>query len=93
MMIVNAMPMMNPLSTGSEMKLARNPRRSTPAARAYAPVINATTPVNASTSSGPPVVKSATAAADNAAVADIGPTIRYRELPNAAYRTSAAGAA
>ena len=31
MMIVRARPMMKPLSTGSEMKLARNPRRSSPA--------------------------------------------------------------
>ena len=33
---------------------------------------------------GSPVVRSATAAADSAAVADIGPTTRWRELPNAA---------
>ncbi len=75
---------MNPLSTGSEMKLARNPRRSSPAPSASTPVIRASTPVNASTSSGPPVVRSATAAADSAAVADIGPTMRWRELPKAA---------
>ena len=31
MMIVRARPMMKPLSTGSEMKLARNPSRSNPA--------------------------------------------------------------
>ena len=30
---------------------------------------------------------------ESAAVADIGPTTRWRELPNAAYSTSAAGAA
>ena len=35
-MIVSASPMMKPLSTGSEMKLARKPRRSSPA-RARAP--------------------------------------------------------
>ena len=75
---------MNPLSTGSEMKLARNPSRTSPAASASNPVIRASTPVNASTSSGPPVVRSATAAADSAAVADIGPTMRWRELPKAA---------
>ena len=51
----------------------------------------ASTPVNARTSSGPPVVRSATAAADSAAVADIGPTTRWRELPKAAYSTSAGG--
>ena len=84
MMMVRARPMMKPLSTGSEMKLARNPRRSSPAPSASTPVIRASTPVNASTSSGPPVVRSATAAADSAAVADIGPTMRWRELPNAA---------
>ena len=34
---------------------------------------------------------SPTVAAERAAVADIGPTTRCRELPNAAYRSSAAG--
>ena len=67
---------MKPLSTGSEMKLARKPSFSSPAARANRPVMRARTPVKARTSSGPPVVRSATAAADNAAVADIGPTTR-----------------
>ncbi len=84
---------MKPLSTGSEMKLARKPSRSNPAAKAMMPVTMASTPVNARTSSGPPVVRSATAAAERAAVADIGPTTRWRELPKAAYSTSAGGAA
>ena len=39
-MIVSARPMMNPLSTGSEMKLARNPSRSRPASRARTPVVD-----------------------------------------------------
>ena len=43
--------------------------------------------------SGPPVARSATAAADSAAVAAIGPMTRCRELPNAAYSSSAGGAA
>jgi len=85
---VRARPMMNPLSTGSEMKLARKPSRSSPATRARMPVINARTIVKAAKSSGspdvPPVTRSATAAADSAAVAAIGPVIRCRELPNAA---------
>ena len=46
--------------------------------------MRARTPVKARTSSGPPVVRSATAAADSAAVADIGPTTRWRELPKMA---------
>ena len=37
--------------------------------------------------------RSPTAAAESAAVAAIGPMTRWRELPNAAYRRSAAGAA
>ena len=41
----------------------------------------------------PGVATSATAAADRAAVADIGPTTRCRELPKAAYSSSAPGAA
>ena len=93
MMIVSASPMMKPFITGSEMKWARKPSRSRPATRARRPVIRARTTVKARTSSGPPVVRSATAAADRAAVADIGPTTRCRELPNAAYSTRAGGAA
>ena len=41
----------------------------------------------------PAVANSATDAAESAAVADIGPTISWRELPKAAYRISAPGAA
>ena len=44
MMIVNARPTMNPFSTGSEMKLARNPSRSTPATSAASPVAIARRP-------------------------------------------------
>ena len=40
-MIVSASPMMNPFSTGSEMKLARKPRRRSPAARASTPTVSA----------------------------------------------------
>ena len=36
-MTVSDKPMMNPLSTGSETKLARNPRRKTPAIDAASP--------------------------------------------------------
>jgi hypothetical protein len=85
--------MMKPLSTGSEMKLARNPRRSSPAATARIPVVRARAVVWAAKSAPPWVATSATAAADRAAVADIGPTTRCRELPKAAYRSSAPGAA
>jgi hypothetical protein len=41
----------------------------------------------------PWVASSATAAADRAALTDIGPTTRCRELPKAAYSTSAAAVA
>ena len=77
---------MKPLSTGSEMKPARKPRRrqpgderDDPGRRAPAPTVSAT---NVGRRAG--VAKSATAAADSAAVADIGPTTRWRELPNSA---------
>ena len=43
--------------------------------------------------SEPPAARSPTAAADSAAVAAIGPVTRCFELPNAAYRSSAPGAA
>jgi hypothetical protein len=85
--------MMKPLSTGSEMKLARKPSRSSPAPRASSPVVRARATVWAAKPVLPWVATSATAAADRAAVADIGPTTRCRELPKAAYRSSAPGAA
>jgi hypothetical protein len=84
-MMVSARPTMKPLRTGSEMKLARNPSRSTPAISATAPVTIASAAVRPKCG--------ATAAADRAAVADIGPTIRCRELPSSAYSSRAGGAA
>jgi hypothetical protein len=75
---------MNPLSTGSEMKFEKKPRRSTPATSAAMPVVIASATVSATNFSLPCVTSSATIAADNAAVADIGPTTRWRELPKAA---------
>ena len=92
-MIVSASPTMKPLSTGSEMKLARNPSRSRPATSAITPTVIASAAVSTVNLSSRPKAASATAAADSAAVADIGPTIRCRELPNAAYSSSAPGAA
>ncbi len=87
-MMVSASPMMKPLRTGSEIQLARKPSRRTPARRASTPVANASATVNAANCSGsadgPPVTRSATAAAESAAVAAIGPVIRCRELPNTA---------
>jgi hypothetical protein len=85
--------MMKPLSTGSEMKLARKPRRSSPATRAMSPVVMARAAVWATNPALLGMATSATAAADRAAVADIGPTTRCRELPKAAYSSSAPGAA
>jgi hypothetical protein len=38
-MIVSARPTMNPFSAGSEMSLARNPSRSSPAITATIPVV------------------------------------------------------
>ena len=46
-MIVKARPMMKPLSTGSEMKLATKPRRARPATRARTPVVMARVAVRA----------------------------------------------
>ena len=84
---------MNPLSTGSEMKLARNPSRSSPAISAASPVAIASPAVSAANRPLPTGTNAATVAADSAAVAAIGPTTSWRELPNAAYRISAPGAA
>ena len=93
MMIVSASPTMKPLSTGSEMKPARKPRRSRPASVTMMPVVTASAAVAAANPSWPWATTSPTVAADSAAVADIGPTTRWRELPNAAYSSSAPGAA
>ncbi len=85
---------MKPLITGSEMKLARNPSRRSPARHAAIPTATASAAVAAANAAASPgATTSATVAADSAAVADMGPTTRCRELPNAAYRSSAAGAA
>ena len=53
-MIVSASPTMKPLSTGSEMKLARKPSRSRPATSASAPTTSASVIVSATKSSVPP---------------------------------------
>ena len=92
-MIVSARPMMKPFRTGSEMKFARKPSRSRPAISAATPVASASVAVSWTNAFVPGVASVATTAAERAAVADIGPTTRCRELPNAAYRISAAGAA
>ena len=84
MMIVSASPTMKPLSTGSEMKFARNPSRARPATRATTPVAIASAVVIATNAPAPGATNWATVDADSAAVADIGPTMRWRELPNAA---------
>ena len=92
-MIVSASPMMKPLSTGSEMKLAMKPSRSRPAITAMTPAVIASAVVNVTNSLEPAVANWATAAAESAAVADMGPVTRCRELPKTAYRISAPGAA
>jgi hypothetical protein len=74
MMIVSASPMMKPLSTGSETKLARKPRRSKPAANASSPVISASAAAKAAMLS--PVAMPAREVAESAAVADMGPVTR-----------------
>ncbi len=83
-MIVSASPMMNPFSTGSEMKLARKPSRRRPAASARIPTTSASVIVSWRNSSDPGETRSPTAAADSAAVAAIGPVTMWRELPKAA---------
>ena len=65
-----------------------NPSRSSPANRPRIPVTMASATVNARYSAESPPANGATLAADSAAVADIGPTTRCRELPAAAYSTS-----
>ena len=93
MMIVSARPMIRPLSTGWLMKSARKPRRSRPAISAARPAISASPAVSAANWLPPAGTRSATVAADSAALAAIGPTTSTRELPSAAYSRSAPGAA
>jgi hypothetical protein len=57
------------------------------------PVTIASAAVSVTKLSLPWVANCAIAAAESAAVADIGPTTRWRELPTSAYSTSAGGAA
>ncbi len=90
-MIVNARPMMNPFSTGSEMNDAKNPKRSSPNRSAATPVQSANAVVSAAKPAASSVTKSATIAADNAAVADIGPVTRCRELPERRVQQQGAG--
>ena len=84
MMIVSASPTMKPLITGSEMKPARKPSRSSPASSAAMPVAIASAAVIVTNLSSERATTSATVAAESAAVADIGPVMRWRELPSAA---------
>jgi hypothetical protein len=72
------------LEHGPEMKLARNPSRAIPAASARTSTVMASVAVSAVNSFAPAGERSATVAAESAAVAAIGPTTRWRELPNAA---------
>nr|WP_246313339.1 hypothetical protein [Janibacter alkaliphilus] len=78
------------MSTGVETKAARKPSRSSPATIPTAPVSRASSTVTRSTSAGsvpPPGMPprcAPTMLAESAAVADIGATTRWRELPSRA---------
>ncbi len=76
--------MMNPLRTGSEMKLAMKPSRRSPNTRAMIPVVMARVAVRMVKLLPLPATTLPTAAAESAAVADMGPTTRCFELPKAA---------
>ena len=84
MMIVSARPMMNPFSTGSEMKVDRKPRRKSPVMSATTPVTTASAAVSVTYRAASPPAKRPTVPAESAAVADIGATMRCRELPSTA---------
>jgi hypothetical protein len=92
-MTVSASPMMNPFRTGSEMKFAMNPNRKTDATIASSPTVIPSVAVSWTKSLEPWVTRSRTIAADSAADAAPGPVTSWRELPNAAYRIRAPGAA
>jgi hypothetical protein len=92
-MIVSASPNDEALQHGLGDEAGQEPRRISPAATPAIPVVIASAAVSATKLSVPCVAYSATAAAESAALADIGPTTRGRELPNAVLRSNAPGAA
>jgi hypothetical protein len=92
MMIVKARPTMKPLSTGSEMNDATNPSRSSAASTPASPVQIARAALSATYRPLSPRASGMMIAADNTAVADMGPTIRWRELSSSAYKINAGAA-
>jgi hypothetical protein len=70
-MIVMASPMMKPLRTGSEMKLATKPSRTSPAIRARTPAVMARVAVSAAYVPAFPATTEPAAAAESAAVAEL----------------------
>jgi hypothetical protein len=87
-MISSPVPALNPASTGSEMKSARNPRLNAPATSRMTPVNTArvaTTWIASSLVSAP---ADARAAAVNAAIVDVVVTDSGRDLPIKAYTSN-----
>ncbi len=91
--IVRARPVMNPVSTGLAKNSARKPSLPTPAATRMPPVRTADIAESATNVAVSPPARGATATAERAAIAELGPTLSSREVPKIAYRSSAASAA
>ncbi len=86
--ITRPMPALNPVSTGSEMKLATKPRRSTRAARRIAPTMIARVAVAViGFVPGFVVASSPRAEAPRIAMVVVVLTLSMREVPRRAYTT------
>ena len=80
-----AMPALKPISTGSEMKLATKPRRSTDAAISIAPTSNESVAVAAASSSASPFgTMRPSADAVRIAIVVVVLTLRRRDAPRSA---------
>jgi hypothetical protein len=77
--ITSPVPILKPLRTGSEMKSARKPRRSSPAASSRPPTMNASVAAAVTRSS-----VEAIAVAVRIAIVDVVLTLSAREAPSTA---------
>ena len=75
---------MKPVSTGRAKKSAMNPARARPAARRIPPTRRASSAESAMKRPPSPSASGATAAAEYAATAELGPTVSSRHVPSTA---------
>ena len=91
--MTSASPATKPVSTGRAKKSAMKPARARPATSSSAPTRRASSADRAMKRPGSPAATGATAAAEKAAIAELGPTVSCRQVPRTAYTRSGARAA